>query len=97
MSSKRARRHQILVLANNRRRKISKQTGLTTHFRTGIPENKDYPAKYRDRNIEAEKARWFRKHYPLNGRYKDEKTIAIYEIVALLEQFGHLKGVKKIK
>ncbi|MFR0559431.1 hypothetical protein [Limosilactobacillus mucosae] len=89
MSSKRAKRHQILVMAGVGKRSVKKRV-YQNSTRLHLP-------KLRRRNIEAVKTRWFRKHYPLNGSYKNEKTKGIYEIVTLLEIFGRLKGVKKIK
>ncbi len=89
MSSKRARRHQILVIAGVAKRNAKQRLYQDT---TSL-----HLSKLRRRNIEAVKIRWFRQHYPLNGSYKDEKTKGIHEIVTLLKMFGRLKGVKKIK
>lgn len=96
MSTKRAKRHQLIVRVSNDNRATSKQFGLKARdvdvmlmpFRT---------PKLRCRNLQSELRRvWCREH-PYAGSYKQHKTEMIRVAVWMLEPAGKLKGMGTIK
>lgn len=94
MSSKRAKRHQLIVRASNGTRAENKQSGskgrvvMLMPFRT---------PKLRCRNLQSELRRvWCREH-PYAGSYKQHKTEMIRFAVWTLEPEGKLKGIGTIK
>ena len=96
MSSKRAKRHQLIVRVSNDNRATNKQLGLKARdvdvmlmpFRT---------PKLRCRNLQSELRRvWCREH-PYAGSYKQHKTEMIRFAVWMLEPSGKLKGMGTIK
>lgn len=96
MSSKRAKRHQLIVRVSNDNRATNKQFGLKARdvdvmlmpFRT---------PKLRYRNLQSELRRvWCREH-PYAGSYKQHKTEMIRFAVLTLEPEGKLKGIGTIK
>lgn len=94
MSSKRAKRHQLIVRASNGIRAENKQSGSKWHgtmllmpFRTPKP---------RFRNLQSELRRIYRREHPY-ANYKQHKTEMIRFAVWTLEPEGKLKWMGMIK
>lgn len=95
MSSKRAKRHQLIVRASNGIRAENKQSGSKWHgtmllmpFQTPKP---------RFRNLQSEFRRVRCRKHPYAGSYKQHKTEMIRFAVWTLEPEGKLKGMGTIK
>lgn len=94
MSSKRAKRHQLIVRASNVNRAQNKQLGLKEREVMLMPFR---TPKLRFRNLQSELLRvWYREH-PYAGNYKQHKTEMIRFAVWTLEPEGKLKGIGTIK
>lgn len=96
MSSKRAKRHQLIVRVSNGNRAQNKQFGIKARdvdvmlmpFRT---------PKLRCQNLQSEFSRVRCRKHPYAGNYKQHKTEMIRFAVWTLEPEGKLKGMGKIK
>lgn len=94
MSSKRAKRHQLIVRASNGNRAQNKQLGLKAREVMLMPFR---TPKLRFRNLQSELFRvWYREH-PYAGSYKQHKIEMIRFAVWMLEPEGKLKGMGTIK
>lgn len=94
MSSKRAKRHQLIVRVSNGNRAQNKRAGLKVHDVMLMPFR---TPKLRFRNLQSELFRvWYREH-PYAGNYKQHKTEMIRLAVWMLEPAGKLKGMGTIK
>lgn len=94
MSSKRAKRHQLIVRVSNGNRAQNKQSGSKAHEIMLMPFR---TPKLRCRNLQSELRRvWYREH-PYAGNYKQHKTEMIRFAVLTLEPEGKLKGMGTIK
>lgn len=93
MSSKRAKRHQLIVRASNGNRAQNKQLGLKAREVMLIPFR---TPKLRFRNLQSELLRVYRREYPY-ANYKQHKTEMIRFAVWTLEPEGKLKGIGTIK
>lgn len=94
MSSKRAKRHQLIVRVSNGNRAQNKQSGSKAHEIMLMPFR---TPKLRCRNLQSELSRvWCREH-PYAGSYKQHKTEMIRFAVWMLEPEGKLKGMGTIK
>lgn len=94
MSSKRAKRHQLIVRASNGTRAENKQSGLKWHGTMLMPFRTSKP---RFRNLQSEFRRVYRREHPYAGNYKQHKTEMIRFAVWMLEPSGKLKGMGTIK
>ena len=94
MSSKRAKRHQLIVRASNGNRAENKQSGLKWHGTMLMPFRTPKP---RFRNLQSEFRRIYRREHPYAGSYKQYKTEMIRFLVWDLEPTGKLKGMGTIK
>lgn len=99
MSSKRAKRHQLIVRASNGRRAENKRSGFKHHesylWLFCIPESR-IDLKPRCRNLQSELRRIYRREHPYTN-YKQYKTEMIRFAVWTLEPAGKLKGMGTIK
>lgn len=93
MSSKRAKRHQLIVRASNGNRAQNKQLGLKAREVMLIPFR---TPKLRFRNLQSELWRVYRREHPY-ANYKQHKTEMIRFAVWTLEPEGKLKGIGTIK
>lgn len=94
MSSKRAKRHQLIVRVSNGNRTTNKQCGFKVRDVMLMPFR---TPKLRCRNLQSELWRvWCREH-PYAGSYKQHKTEMIRVAVWMLEPAGKLKGMGTIK
>ena len=94
MSSKRAKRHQLIVRVSNVNRTTNKQCGFKVRDVMLMPFR---TPKLRCRNLQSELWRvWCREH-PYAGNYKQHKTEMIRFAVWTLEPEGKLKGIGAIK
>lgn len=94
MSSKRAKRHQLIVRVSNGNRADNKRAGRK------IPDVALMPfrtPKLRCRNLQSEFRRVYRREHPYAGNYKQHKTEMIRFAVWTLEPAGKLKGMGTIK
>lgn len=94
MSSKRAKRHQLIVRASNGTRAENKQSGSKAHEIMLMPFR---TPKLRCRNLQSELLRVYRREHPYAGSYKQYKTEMIRFLVWQLEPTGKLKGMGTIK
>lgn len=93
MSSKRAKRHQLIVRVSNGNRAQNKQLGLKAREVMLIPFR---TPKLRFRNLQSEFRRVYRQEHPY-ANYKQHKTEMIRFAVWTLEPEGKLKGIGTIK
>lgn len=94
MSSKRAKRHQLIVRVSNGNRAQNKQLGFKVCDVMLMPFLKP---KQRFRNLQSEFRRVYRREHPYAGNYKQHKTEMIRFAVWTLEPEGKLKGMGTIK
>lgn len=94
MSSKRAKRHQLIVRVSNGNRAQNKRAGLKVHDVMLMPFR---TPKLRCRNLQSELSRVWRREHPYFGSYKQHKTEVIRFVVWQLELTGKLKGMGTIK
>lgn len=94
MSSKRAKRHQLIVRASNGRRADNKRFGFKERDVMLLPFR---TPKLRCRNLQSEFSRVWRREHPYAGSYKQHKTEMIRVAVWMLEPAGKLKGMGTIK
>lgn len=94
MSSKRAKRHQLIVRVSNANRAQNKRAGLKVHDVMLMPFLKP---KQRFRNLQSEFRRVYLREHPYVGSYKQHKTEMIRFVVWQLEPEGKLKGMGTIK
>lgn len=92
MSSKRAKRHQLIVRVSNGNRAENKQSGSKWHGTMLMPRT----PKPRFRNLRSEFRRIYRREHPY-ANYKQHKTEMIRFAVWTLEPEGKLKGMGTIK
>lgn len=93
MSSKRAKRHQLIVRASNGRRAENKRSGRKISDVALMPFR---TPKLRCRNLQSELRRIYRREHPYTN-YKQYKTEMIRFAVWTLEPAGKLKGMGTIK
>ena len=93
MSSKRAKRHQLIVCVSNGNRAQNKRAGLKVHDVVLMPFRTPKP---RFRNLKSEFRRIYRREHPYTN-YKQHKTEMIRFAVWTLEPEGKLKGMGTIK
>ena len=93
MSSKRAKRHQLIVRVSNANRAQNKQLGFKVCDVMLMPFLKP---KQRFRNLKSYFRRVYRREYPY-ANYKQHKTEMIRFAVWTLEPEGKLKGMGTIK
>ena len=94
MSSKQAKRHQLIVRASNGNRAENKQSGSKGRVVMLMPFRTPKP---RFRNLQSELFRVWRREHPYAGNYKQHKTETIRFAVWMLEPAGKLKGMGTIK
>lgn len=94
MSSKRAKRHQLIVRVSNGNRADNKRAGRKISDVALMPFR---TPKLRCRNLQSELSRVWRREHPYAGNYKQHKTEAIRFAVWMLEPAGKLKGMGTIK
>lgn len=94
MSSKRAKRHQLIVRVSNENRADNKRAGRKISDVALMPFLKP---KQRFRNLKSEFRRIYRREHPYAGNYKQHKTEMIRFAVWMLEPAGKLKGMGTIK
>ena len=93
MSSKRAKRHQLIARVSNGNRTTNKQCGFKVCDVMLMPFLKP---KQRFRNLQSELRRIYRREHPYTN-YKQYKTEMIRFAVWTLEPEGKLKGMGTIK
>lgn len=94
MSSKRAKRHQLIVRVSNGNRANNKRFGLKERDVMLLPFR---TPKLRCQNLQSEFSRVWRREHPYVGSYKQHKTEMIRVAVWMLEPSGKLKGMGTIK
>ncbi len=94
MSSKRAKRHQLIVRVSNGNRAQNKKSGFKARDVMLMPFR---TPKLRCRNLQGELLRVYRREHPYAGSYKQYKTEMIRFLVWDLEPTGKLKGMGTIK
>ena len=94
MSSKRAKRHQLIVRVSNVNRANNKRAGRKIHDIALMPFR---TPKLRCQNLQSEFSRVWRREHPYAGSYKQHKTEMIRVAVWMLEPSGKLKGMGMIK
>lgn len=94
MSSKRAKRHQLIVRVSNANRANNKRFGFKERDVMLLPFR---TPKLRCRNLQSEFSRVWRREHPYAGSYKQHKTEMIRVAVWMLEPAGKLKGMGTIK
>lgn len=94
MSSKRAKRHQLIVRVSNGNRTNNKRFGFKERDVMLLPFR---TPKLRCRNLQSEFSRVWRREHPYAGNYKQHKTETIRFAVWMLEPEGKLKGMGTIK
>ncbi|WP_270649112.1 hypothetical protein [Limosilactobacillus mucosae] len=94
MSSKRAKRHQLIVRVSNDNRANNKRFGFKERDVMLLPFR---TPKLRCRNLQSEFSRVWRREHPYAGSYKQHKTEMIKVAVWMLEPAGKLKGMGTIK
>lgn len=93
MSSKRAKRHQLIVRVSNENRADNKRAGRKISDVALMPFR---TPKLRCRNLQSELRRIYRREHPYTN-YKQYKTEMIRFAVWTLEPAGKLKGMGTIK
>lgn len=94
MSSKRAKRHQLIVRVSNGNRAQNKRAGRKIRDIALMPFR---TPKLRCRNLQSELLRVWSQEHPYAGSYKQHKTEMIRLAVWMLEPAGKLKGMGTIK
>lgn len=93
MSSKRAKRHQLIVRVSNKNRADNKRAGRKISDVALMPFR---TPKLRCHNLQSEFSRVWRREHPY-ANYKQHKTEMIRFAVWTLEPEGKLKGMGTIK
>lgn len=97
MSTKRSKRHQLIVRVSNMNREYDKNHGIKVHDPIFIMLGIKHTPKKRYKNIMAEHQHRIAKEFPNDVCYKDRKTRHIRQIIEAVKGTDRLKGTGTIK